>query len=294
MSITFTDNFTLIPASWLNNVNTVAYTNFGDGTSYTGILTIGPRTGWTTLEKLSFVDTAKHFFGARNLPSLGPTETNYFQFLGHDDNNTVANIVTAYSAMFDAHSAGTRASSVGFEGDLIHTGTGTTTGEAGVIGFSRVDAGIVGTSHGVHGEGSVIGGVVTDSAGVFGESIMTGGVATNTYAARFAGPNHSGGTVANNYGVYIGRVGSGGTVSNYQLYVEGSGAGNPVVVDNAGKMGIGQPIPINELDVIGKISASTSMITPLLTTSGAVNLGLGTNGTTQWAMLNTSGNLIPA
>lgn len=40
-STTFTDNSTVIVASWLNDVNTVTYTLFGNGTSYTGNLTVG-------------------------------------------------------------------------------------------------------------------------------------------------------------------------------------------------------------------------------------------------------------
>lgn len=40
-SINFTNYETVIPAAWLNDVNTVAYTLFGNGTSYTGALTLG-------------------------------------------------------------------------------------------------------------------------------------------------------------------------------------------------------------------------------------------------------------
>ncbi len=39
-AITYTDNVTVIPAAWLNDVNTVAYTLFGDGSSYTGNITL--------------------------------------------------------------------------------------------------------------------------------------------------------------------------------------------------------------------------------------------------------------
>lgn len=38
---TFTDGVTLIVAAWLNDVDSVTYDNFGDGSSYTGNLTIG-------------------------------------------------------------------------------------------------------------------------------------------------------------------------------------------------------------------------------------------------------------
>lgn len=41
------------------------------------------------------------------------------------------------------------------------------------------------------------------------------------------------------------------------------------------------------------VSAALSVATPLLTTTGAVNLGLGTNGATQWAMVAANGDLVP-
>lgn len=39
-AITYTDNVTVIPAAWLNDVNTVAYTIFGNGSTYTGNITL--------------------------------------------------------------------------------------------------------------------------------------------------------------------------------------------------------------------------------------------------------------
>lgn len=47
-SITFTDNVTPIPASWLNDVNSVTYTLFGNGSSYTGVLTLAGTTDATS------------------------------------------------------------------------------------------------------------------------------------------------------------------------------------------------------------------------------------------------------
>ena len=48
-SITYTDNVTVIPSAWLNDVNTVAYTLFGDGSSYDGILRITATTDATSI-----------------------------------------------------------------------------------------------------------------------------------------------------------------------------------------------------------------------------------------------------
>jgi len=245
-------------------------------------LNIGPQSGWTALEKASFVDTANSFFGARNLPLLGVSQTNYFQFLGHDDNNTVPNIVVTYAALTDNHAAGTRTSSVGLESDIFHTGAGTTTGEAGVIGFAQALAGVVTDQHGVQGQIANTGGTVANSAAVYGIYTQSGGAITNSYAGLFAGPNISGGTVTNNYGVYIGRVGSSGTSKNYQLYVEGSGAGNPVVVDSSGKVVIVMAVPVNSLDVTGTVG-----ITGAFGCNGAavqvasIGYGTPTNGAKQ-------------
>jgi len=220
-------------------------------------LHVGPQTGWTAFEKAAFVDTAENFFGATNLPLLGLTQTNYFQFLGHDDSNTVPNIVSTYAVLTDNHAAGTRASSVGFEGDIFHTGAGTTTGEAGVIGFAQIDAGVVGDQLGVQGQAKITGGSVTRSAAVYGISVMTGGAAVNTYAGLFAGPAHSGGTVTNNYGVYIGYVGTGGSSTNYQFYTET--ATNPVVIDRQGNVGILKAVPTVALDVVGQMNITSSI-----------------------------------
>lgn len=48
-SITYTDNVTVIPAAWLNDVNSLVYgaANFGDGTNFTGIV-ISSYTGTLT------------------------------------------------------------------------------------------------------------------------------------------------------------------------------------------------------------------------------------------------------
>lgn len=43
-STTFTDGVTVILSAWLNDVNSATYANFGDGTNYTGNLTIGSST----------------------------------------------------------------------------------------------------------------------------------------------------------------------------------------------------------------------------------------------------------
>ncbi len=43
-STTFTDGVSVIYSSWLNDVNSATYANFGDGASYTGNLTVGAST----------------------------------------------------------------------------------------------------------------------------------------------------------------------------------------------------------------------------------------------------------
>jgi hypothetical protein len=45
---TFTDGVTLIVSAWLNDVDSATYDNFGDGTSYTGRLTIADTTNATS------------------------------------------------------------------------------------------------------------------------------------------------------------------------------------------------------------------------------------------------------
>jgi hypothetical protein len=45
---TFTDGVTLIVSAWLNDVDSATYDNFGDGTSYTGRLTIADATDATS------------------------------------------------------------------------------------------------------------------------------------------------------------------------------------------------------------------------------------------------------
>jgi len=108
-STSFTDNSTVVQSSWLNDVNTVTYTVFGDGSSYTGNFRISATKllyldggGDTYLDEVSanvlrattggteaWRTTSAHFFKASNSGSYDDSTGAYHE-LRSDTSGTYA------------------------------------------------------------------------------------------------------------------------------------------------------------------------------------------------------------
>lgn len=242
----------------------------------TNAVQFGDLSGFLSFATVPYLDAAVNFWGALNRPiqSGNPNQLNTLQVLTQDDSGVIPNEVAVYATFIDNHTSGTRASNVAIEGDVYNKNSGTTTGQAGVTGYSEVSAGNVGNSFGLFGNGTVKAGAATNNAGVYGISTVSGGTLTNSYAGLFAGPSITGGTVANNYGVYIGAVGSLGATTNFQFYSETNT--NPVTIRNDGFMGVGTAAAGEQLTVSG-IGQSASTFN---TSSGGASIGLEDTGAT--------------
>ncbi len=70
-STNFVDGVTLIVAAWLNDVDTVVYDNFGNGTAYTGNLTVGSVTASSVIATTSRMS----MFTGTAVPAGGTTDT---------------------------------------------------------------------------------------------------------------------------------------------------------------------------------------------------------------------------
>ncbi len=254
-------------------------------------LDVGPRSGFATMVMNSaFVDTGISQFLFLNPTMRTAGQTNPFLVVSEDSLNTTDNEVTAYHVMIDNHPSGTRASSVGAEGDAYLTGAGTVTGMNGVIGYSSQRAGVSLTNYGIQAVGELQTGTNTDTNGLFGQFWQSGGTASNGYALHAAAPVISAGTLSNYYGLhigaagsigaatltnwygmYIGNQGANGGTSNYQFY---SNSTAPMVQLPSGFVGIGTTTPSDYLDVHSPADASQGVtFTQELLAHGMTNLG---------------------
>ncbi len=111
-STAFTDGITVVLSSWLNDVNSATYTNFGDGTNYTGNLTVGSS---------KFVVTA----ASGNLT----INTNKFTVAGASGNTLIAGTLALTSDFAIATSKFTVASA---SGNTLVAGTLNVTGSVAV------------------------------------------------------------------------------------------------------------------------------------------------------------------
>ena len=130
-SITYTDNVTVIPSAWLNDVNTVTYTLFGDGSSYNGTFKLG-TSGMTVTGSATawgFGVTPKTWTGVKAL-EVGVTGNGIWNAGGASDIRMAANYYYDGASRF----AGTGYAAQYEQGSGVHTWyTSSVSGTAGNV-----------------------------------------------------------------------------------------------------------------------------------------------------------------
>ena len=118
---------------------------------------------------------------------------------------------------------------------------------------------------------------------VFAKNGSTGTVTNTASLYTYKNANSGGGTVTNNYGLYLSDQSGVGT-NNYQIYSAGT---NPFVVRSDGNVGIGSTTPAQALDVVGKIAHTGGVIKRVVTISDATSVTINSDTTDQAIQANT-------
>jgi hypothetical protein len=227
--------------------NSVGWVSLSSGTA-AGADNLGNHTATQNIQLGSYWlsgdgdDEGLNISAAGDIGVGAPASSNYAFYINKTLVNTAGTTGGIYSVVTASPTADGAGSYYGSVGVLK------TAGSRNFNGSLR--AAYAGISH--EGTGSVSN---TYSMMVYNQNAGVGNI-VNQYGIYNQGFNTSGGTVQNYYGLYIPAYnGTAPSNYNYAIYAASSAQSNYL----AGKTGIGRAIPVATLDVVGSISASTSV-----------------------------------
>lgn len=175
---TFTDGVTLIVSAWLNDVDTVTYSRFGNGSSYTGILSIADTTdatsvstgssknaGGTSIAKALWVGGLANIAGVLTLQA-----------------QPILSSLTASQAVFTDGSKGLVSNAITGTGNVVMSASPTLTGTITAAAATFSGAVTLQSTLGVTGT-STLALTKIGAGGSFATAVNTGGLQFDTNAS---------------------------------------------------------------------------------------------------------------